>query len=136
MTLNLHYYLLNDNFSPEYAEANFNGEESENNPKFEWEDEIEIQDVSHFDILRNAILPLNGELSSGESFSHEVLNMFAIHIKTNDQKEAFLGVSESILDSFEVKGNKINIYIKDYEPHGNPLPGVYIASKEFPKELS
>jgi hypothetical protein len=136
MTLNLHYYLLNDNFSPEYAEANFNGEESENNPKYEWEDEIEIQDVSQFDILRNSILPLNGELSSGESFSYDVLNMFAIHIKTNDGKEAFLGVSESILDSFEVKENKINICIKDYEPHGNPLPGVYIASKEFPKELS
>ena len=29
----------------------------------------------------------------------------------------------------------IRIYLKDYEPMSNPVPGIYIASQEFPKEL-
>lgn len=36
MKLKAHFYLLNIDFSPEYAEANHNGEESENNIKYEW----------------------------------------------------------------------------------------------------
>jgi hypothetical protein len=136
MTLNLRYYLLNENFSPEYAAANFNGIESENNPKYEWEDEIEINNISSFQILRASILPLQGELPTGELFSYEIKNMFVIWITTKDNQQAYLGISESILDSYEQDDNSLKIYIKDYEPHGNPLPGVYIASKEFPKELS
>ncbi len=135
MKLSLHFYLLNEHFSPEYAEANFNGEESENNPKYEWEDELEIDNVKSFEILREGILPLNGELPNGESFSHEVTKMFLISIVNSDDQQAFLGVSESILADFKQEENAIRVYIKDYEPFGNPTPGVYIASKEFPKEL-
>jgi hypothetical protein len=135
MKLSLHFYLLNEHFSPEYAEANFNGEESENNPKYEWEDELEIDHVKSFEILREGVLPLNGELPNGDSFSHEVSRMFLISIVNSDNQQAFLGVSESILADFKQEENVIRVYIKDYEPFGNPTPGVYIASKEFPKEL-
>jgi hypothetical protein len=135
MKLSLHFYLLNEHFSPEYAEANFNGEESENNPKYEWEDELEIDNIKSFEILREGILPLNGELPNGDSFSYEVTKMFLISIINSDDQQAFLGVSESILADFKQEENAIRVYIKDYEPFGNPTPGVYIASKEFPKEL-
>ncbi len=135
MKLTLHYFLLNENFSPEYADANHNGEETENNPKYEWEDEFEINDLDSFTIIRNGNLPLSGELPNGEAFSVEVEKMFVIELVTNSQQKAYLGISESILDSFEETENKISIYIKDYEPHANPMNGVYIASKEFPKEL-
>ena len=53
--------------------------------------------------------------------------------------EGALVVSESILDSydFNVSDEKsiLNVYLKDYEPLANPLPGVYIATKEFPNQL-
>lgn len=133
--LKLHFLLLNENFSPEYAEANFNGEESENNPKFEWEDELEVSNVKNFQITRNATLPLNGILPNDEPFSVEIQQVFVIEITTFENQIAYLGVSESILEDFEQNENEIKIFIKDYEPHGNPMPGVYIASKEFPKEL-
>jgi hypothetical protein len=135
MKLTLHYFLLNENFSPEYAEANHKGEETENNPKYEWEDEFEINDLDSFKIIRNGNLPLSGELPNGEAFFVQVEKMFVIELVTNSQQKAYLGISESILDSFEETENKISIYIKDYEPHANPMNGVYIASKEFPKEL-
>ncbi len=135
MKLTLHYFLLNENFSPEYAEANHKGEETENNPKYEWEDEFEINDLDSFKIIRNGNLPLSGELPNGEAFFVQVEKMFVIELVTNSQQKAYLGISESILDSFEETESKISIYIKDYEPHANPMNGVYIASKEFPKEL-
>ncbi|MES2589400.1 MAG: hypothetical protein V4622_10500 [Bacteroidota bacterium] len=135
MKLTLHYLLLNENFSPEYAEANHQGEETENNPKYEWEDEFDINDIDSFQIIRNGKLPLSGELPNGENFSVEVDKMCVIELLTSSKQKAYLGISESILESFEETENKITIYIKDYEPHANPMPGVYIASKEFPKEL-
>ena len=36
----------------------------------------------------------------------------------------------------EDDGFKITIILKDLEPMANPSPGVYIASKEFPKDLT
>jgi hypothetical protein len=34
------------------------------------------------------------------------------------------------------KDFKIELFLKDDEPYANPIPGIYIASKEFPKALA
>jgi hypothetical protein len=51
----------------------------------------------------------------------------------------FVGASESMIDTLSIEKLNdeilVSIYIKDNEPHANPIPGIYIASKEFPKEL-
>lgn len=139
MILHLHYFLLNENFSPEYAEANHQGKETENNQKYEWEDELEIPNLEKIEILRQENIQLEGYLPSEEFFSVELKNMFVIDLETSAGEKARLGVSESILDHFEQSEangeTTLNIYIKDYEPHGNPVPGIYVASKEFPQEL-
>ena len=36
MQLNVHFYMLNEHFSQDHADAQHNGEESENNLKYEW----------------------------------------------------------------------------------------------------
>ncbi|MGV3630402.1 MAG: hypothetical protein ACO1O6_04325 [Bacteroidota bacterium] len=139
MTLHLHYFLLNENFSPEYAEANHEGKETENNQKYEWEDELEISQLKSMEILRNETIQLEGYLPDEAFFSVQLKEMFVIDLETMSGERARLGVSESILDHFETRENgeekTLNIYIKDYEPHGNPVPGIYVASKEFPQEL-
>ncbi|TNE56317.1 MAG: hypothetical protein EP338_00300 [Bacteroidetes bacterium] len=137
MLLKLHFFLLNEDFSPEYAEANHDGKESENNRLYEWEDALEIREVKQVDFERNGQVLLQGVLPNDEAFSHLVAGMFVIRIETEEGQEAKLGVSESILDRYEWDENEalLKVYIKDYEPHGNPAPGIYIASKEFPKEL-
>lgn len=135
MTLTVHVLLINDNFSPEYAEANFGGEESESNPKYEWEDEFEVKSLKSFDLLRKAKMPLAGEMPNGDPFFVEVEQMCLIDFKNEEGQQGFVGVSESILENVELEENKVTFYIKDYEPHSSPIPGVYIASKEFPKEL-
>jgi hypothetical protein len=134
MNLSAHFYLLNDDFSPEYAEANFNGKESENNPKFEWEDELYVKDVKQVKICRKSDYSLQGETENG-AFEYVLPNMFKADLYMENGQIGSFAVSESILDSYEFKNDKLAVYLKDYEPMSNPIPGVYIASKEFPKEL-
>lgn len=134
MKLNAHFYLLNDDFSPEYAEANFNGKESENNPRYEWEDELDVNEVKNVEIIRKGEYPLRGEIESG-AFEYILPNMFLVALEMENGQQGAFAVSESILDSYTFQGDKLEVFLKDYEPMSNPIPGVYIASKEFPKEL-
>lgn len=140
MKLTAHFFLLNDHFSPEYAEANHGGNESENNPLYEWEDELEVSEgLKSVKLLRNSNFNLEGELPSGEPFCHSVEKMFLIEMQMESGQSGFFGVSESILESFTIEGDEkestVKVFIKDYEPLANPIPGVFIASKEFPKPL-
>jgi hypothetical protein len=51
----------------------------------------------------------------------------------------FVGASESMIDTLNIEKLNdeilVSFYLKDNEPHANTIPGIYIASKEFPKEL-
>lgn len=136
----VHVYLLNENFSPEHAEAHHEGQESENNLKYEWEDEMAItSDVTEVILHENAQFPLVGELPDGTPFHHEVEKMCLFEIKSSDAPTAYVGASMSILENHELTKEvdkiTLRIFLKDYEPMANPMPGIYIASKEFPKAL-
>lgn len=140
MKLTAHFFLLNDHFSPEYAEANHGGKESENNPMYEWEDEFEVSEgLVSVAVIRDGTFDLEGVLPDGAHFKHPVYKMFMLELTMKDGNKGFFGVSESILDSFTLEGDDqhqtLKVYIRDYEPFGNPMAGVYIASKEFPKPL-
>lgn len=140
MNCKAHFYLLNDHFSIEHANENFNGEESELNRRHQWEDELAIKgEVTNADVLEKAIYALQGTLPEGDAFNHEVAGMRIINVMSGDQAVAQLACSESILSSYEIEKTDatllIKIFIKDDEPMANPVPGIYIAAQEFPKEL-
>ncbi|MCH2230496.1 MAG: hypothetical protein MK105_09135 [Crocinitomicaceae bacterium] len=138
MKCTIHFYLLNEHFSKEHADANYNGEESELNRKYEWEDELNITtDVDSIEVLEDVIYPLSGETDDGP-FSYDVNAMNLFEINSNDGTKTYVGCSKSIMDSFEITEDGqmiLKVYLKDYEPMSNPLPGIYIAAQEFPKEL-
>jgi hypothetical protein len=132
--------MLNDDFSPEHAEAHFGGKDSENNRRFDWEDELHIKsDVTGVTVHEGVSFPLEGVLPDGTAFRHEVNNMRLCEIVSSDGPTVYVGSSESILERIEqsTEGDllTVRIYLKDYEPWANPIPGIYIASKEFPKAL-
>lgn len=140
MHCTVHTYMLNDDFSPEHAEAHFGGKDSENNRRFDWEDELRIKsDVTSITEHEFVSFPLEGTFPDGKAFRHEVRNMHLFEIVSSDGPTVFVGASENILDhaeqTTEEDGITLRIYLKDYEPWANPIPGIYIASKEFPKEL-
>ena len=140
MKCTIHVYLLNEHFSQEHADAHYNGEESENNLKYEWEDEIAItSNVEEIVEHENAAFPLQGQLPNGEEFSHDVLNMFLFEIKSSDAPVSYVGASASIVETHELikdeNGFTLKLFLKDFEPMSNPVPGIYVASKEFPQAL-
>lgn len=140
MKVRIHFFQVNSDFSPEHADAHHNGEESENNVKFDWEDEFEIsKNLKSVEIERNGVFTLQGQHANNELFSEDIPNMFLITFTLTDGQKGYMGVSESMLLDFEQTGTTenpiINVYIKDYEPFWNEMAGVFVASKEFPKNL-
>lgn len=133
-------FMLNEHFSQEYADNQHGGAESPDNRKYDWEDEIAItSNVTNLEIHENAVYPLAGILPDGKEFSYNVNDMFLVEVFSVNAPTVFIGVSQSIFDHMETELNgdhcRVRIYIKDYEPFSNPVPGIYIASKEFPTEL-
>lgn len=128
---------MNDDFSIEHAEANFGGEESENNRKFEWQDEMKITtSVTGINMHKKANYPLKGVMPDETPFDISIPNMRLFEIE--GEAPVYVGCSESILDSFEIEEGEnwiLRLFLKDFEPMANPIPGIYIAAQEFPKEL-
>jgi hypothetical protein len=140
MKCNIHVYLINELYSQEFADEHHDGNPTEDNKEFDWEDELSISsDVKNISELTDTTFTLAGENGNGEAFSYGVPNMRLAKIESTDALDVLVGASESILDTFSIEkvGDEmiISIYIKDKEPLANPIPGIYIASKEFPKEL-
>jgi hypothetical protein len=140
MKCTIHTYLLNDLYSQELADSQNNGEQSPDNKKFDWEDEMNVSSrVQDVEELLDSSYFLAGSLGDGSNFSIEVPKMRLLKITSTDSPDLYVGASESIISEVRINRNKnhwkIEIYIKDFEPMANPVPGIYIASKEFPKEL-
>lgn len=139
MKCKVHIFLLNDDFSIEHAEANHEGKESENNRHYEWEDELNITtDVDGMEEHQAAIFPLQGQFPDGKEFNFEIAGMRLFELK--GEQQTIVGCSESLFDSFEWTETDgafvLKLYLKDYEPLTNPIPGMYFTVQEFPKELS
>jgi hypothetical protein len=140
MKCKIHTFLLNDAYSQDYADKHHKGNPSEDNQKFEWEDELEVSNpISALTELKDEIYLLQGTLPDGKDFSYPIPNMRLVKIESTNAPSFFIGCSESILEELSIKKNNeitnIEIYLKDYEPLSNPIPGIYIGSKSFPKEL-
>ncbi|PHR33262.1 MAG: hypothetical protein COA38_05250 [Fluviicola sp.] len=137
MNCKVHFYLLNDDFSVEHAEANHEGKESENNRLHEWEDELDITtEVTGMEMHEGASFPLQGQHPDGKDFHFDIKGMRLFELL--GEQKTVLGCSESLFDSYEwIEGDNytLKIYLKDYEPLTNPIPGMYITAQEFPKEL-
>jgi len=138
--LKLHFYQLNSDFSQEHADAHHQGEESENNIRYEWEDEFEIsQNLKNVTLVRNGIFHLQGQYKNGEVFNEEVPNMLLIQLELTDGMIGELGASESLVIDFKkedfLEETHISIFLRDDAPFWNEMNGVFIASKDFPKNV-
>lgn len=140
MKLNVHFYLLNYDFSPEFAEAHHNGQPSENNRYYDWEDEFTLTNaIKSVSILRHANYTLKGYRADGELFEEKVGNMILFEAHGEDGTLTQLGCSESILESYELvekdKAFFLAVTLAENEPLSNPVTGIYIAASDFPKNL-
>lgn len=132
------FYKLNEDFSPEYAEANNDGKPSEINRLYEWEDELILKnDVKSIEVLEGETYILRGEIK-GESFEENVNNMLLFNILGSDNSITQMACSTILVEKYEViqeENIELNVFFKGTEPLSNPIPGIYIALQEFPKSL-
>lgn len=141
MKCSIHIYLLNALYSQNIANQEHEGKESADNRKYQWEDELKItSSVKEILEHKNVSFPLQGTLPDGNAFLFNVDKMFLMQIVSDGVDDVYIGASESIIDHYSVEKKedeyKVLLFLKDDEPYANPIPGIYIASKEFPKELS
>jgi hypothetical protein len=127
-------------YSQELADEQHEGNQSIDNIKYEWEDELSISsDVISVTELSDVAYPLAGMNEHNEAFQFDIPNMRLFEIQSSDAPKVYIGASESIVSSasFEKTDESytIEIFLKDYEPMSNPTPGIFIAAKSFPKEL-
>lgn len=139
MTCRIHFYLLNDHYSQEYANEHNNGEPSEMNRKYLWEDEFAIKtNVTKVDSRDYEKYPLQGKKGE-ETFTEEINDMRLFYLMDMDTPVAVVGCSEVLLDSYAIEEKEDEIvleaYMKGEEPLANPVTGIYIASRYFPESL-
>ena len=140
MKCKIHIYLLNDLYSQEFADEHHEGNPSIDNVKYEWEDELSISSEVHSIIEhKNAYYKLEGMDENDQAFQFDIPGMHLFEIQSENAPVVHVGASEQIVSSAHFQkdetGFTIEITLKDYEPMSNPIPGIFIASKSFPKEL-
>jgi hypothetical protein len=142
MELYLHFIQVNSEFSQGFADDLHSGEESEDNIKHLWEDELKVSgSVKDFKIKNNSIYNLAGYFPDDEEFDFEIPDMTVCECFMDNGERNVFAVSKKLLKKTEkiIKGNGEEVhmyfYLKDTFPIENPMDGVYILRSDFPKEL-
>lgn len=131
--------LMNDLFSQSLADRLHGGLESEDNVKYQWEDEMMIQNVIDIKLNTSATYLLKGTQSDESMFSHAIPEMTVFQLTLQDNTTVELVVSPKLIASLNQSESKdvheIVVELKDNEPFINPISGVYITHHDIPNEL-
>lgn len=139
MKCTTHFYKLNYDFSQEFADEHYNGKESENNRKHDWEDELIITgEVDDIKVQENTSYTLRGE-RNGDQFAEEIEKMTVFQIFIENKQDVIMACSAAIIDHYKIENREneiiLKVFLEEEEPLTNPIPGLYIALHDFPKNL-
>ncbi len=142
MILHLHFILVNSEFNQGIANDLHEGQETEDNIKYLWEDEMQVSGpVKDFKIKNNAIYKLAGYLPDNSMFSYDIWDMTIIECTTESGNQMQFAVSKKLLKKTDKvvdeksSDTHLYFYLRDALPLENPMNGVYILKSDFPKEL-
>jgi hypothetical protein len=141
MKVTINVKLLNADFIQSIADEFYEGKESEENVKYIWEDEFIVEgDVATFKIVNNTEYTLAGYLANDEAFSYTIPSMMLVECIDNSGKMSRFAFSKKLIKSTDKVINKdgditFSVILKDEIDYKNPMDGVYIITKDFPKEL-
>ncbi len=142
MKVTINVKLVNSEFDQDIAIALYEGDESEENIKYLWEDEFEVLgDIESFKVKNNAIYTLEGIKTDDTKFSFEIWDMTIVECidkKGNINQFSFskkLIKSTEKLQDEKTKDIIFIVLLTDKLEHVNPMDGLYILKSHFPKEL-
>ncbi|MBI3509976.1 MAG: hypothetical protein HY064_04890 [Bacteroidetes bacterium] len=131
---------LNPDFKQEIADTHHDGKESEDNFKYSWEDEFEVNgEVNEFLIRNNDSYFLEG-MNGNEKFSYEIPSMTIVECLGEDGSITRFAASRKLIKDTKKnidKNENVHFYLflKGGQRIANPLQGIYISMKDFPSEL-
>lgn len=116
-----------------------NGEESEDNTRFQWEDELLVRGIQNIQVSDSNTYDLIGIHPSDGEFTYAIAHMRVVNLCHEGSQHTTIAVSERLVSSFSLEETSeayiLNIELKDDEPFINPIAGVYIANRDIPSEL-
>lgn len=140
MIVTINVKLVNSQFNQAYADKENEGEETEDNIKYLWEDEFEVQgNVTNFKVINNTTYLLNGLYPNDDEFSFEIPDMTILECTLDNGSTTLLPFSKKAISKTEKKETKKSmtfyVHLKSIREVVNPMTGVYILKDDYPKEL-
>ena len=140
MKVTINVKLVNSKFDQAYADKDNEGEETEDNIKYLWEDEFDIQgNVTNFKVVNNTTYLLNGLFPNNDEFSFEIPDMTVVECTMDNGSKTLIPFSKKAIgktDKLETnKGIKFSVQLKSKFEIVNPMEGVYIIKEDYPEEL-
>lgn len=140
MIVTINVKLVNSKFDQAYADRDNEGEETEDNIRYLWEDEFEVKgNVTNFKVINNTTYLLNGLYPNDDEFSFEIPDMTVLECTMNDGSVTLLPFSKKAINKTEKvetkKGMTFNVFLKSAKEIVNPMTGVYILKEDYPAEL-
>jgi hypothetical protein len=140
MKVTLNIKLVNSKFNQAYADKDNEGEETEDNIKYLWEDEFDIKgNVTNFKVVNNTTYLLKGLYPNDDEFCFEIPNMTVLECTMDDGSVTLLPFSKKAISKTDKVDSKdglyFNINLKSTYEIINPMLGVYIIKEDYPKEL-
>lgn len=140
MIVTINVKLVNSKFNQAYADKENEGDETEDNIKYLWEDEFEVQgNVANFKVINNTTHILNGLYPNDDAFSFEIPDMTVIECTIEDGSVTLLPFSKKAISKTEKVETKdgftFYVHLKSIREVVNPMTGVYILKDDYPKDL-
>ena len=140
MKVTLNIKLVNSKFNQAYADKDNEGEETEDNIKYLWEDEFDIKgNVTNFKVVNNTTYLLKGLYPNDDEFCFQIPNMTVLECTMDDGSVTLLPFSKKAISKTDKVDSKdglyFNINLKSTYEIINPMLGVYIIKEDYPKEL-
>jgi hypothetical protein len=140
MKVTINVKLVNSKFNQAYADKENEGDETEDNIKYLWEDEFEVQgSVSNFKVINNTTYLLKGLYPDDEEFAFEIPDMTVLECTMDDGSVTLLPFSKKAISKTEKIDGKnemqFNVQLKSIREVVNPMTGVYILKEDYPEEL-
>lgn len=140
MKVTLNIKLVNSKFNQAYADKDNEGEETEDNIKYLWEDEFDVKgNVKNFKVINNTTYLLKGLYANDDEFCFEIPNMTVLECTMEDGSVTLLPFSKKAISKTDKVDSKdglyFNINLKSIYEIINPMLGVYIIKDDYPQEL-
>ena len=140
MKVTINVKLVNSKFDQAYADKDNEGDETEDNIKYLWEDEFDVQgNVTNFKVNNNGNYLLKGLYPNDDEFCFEVPDMTILECTMDNGSQTLIPFSRKAINKTEKKETENGIhffmYLKSIKDIINPMQGVYILKDDYPKEL-